>query len=200
MKASEVDIHVDGQVLTLHVNPYFLRLTFSNRLIEDDDSSAQYDASHGYLNVVLAKEVPGEVFEDLDLLARLLAPSTADGSGIRRAPIGHASTSNVLEASTPVDNGLAGLSLDTSISSAWPSSPVHSQPLIEVLSTSNSESVLGDSVPSANSFNPSEEMLKEREILLEGTLLRRTFPSLDIQLACYSGQERLAASANRAFG
>ena len=41
---------------------------------EDDASSARYDPSNGYLIVTLTKEVPGEHFEDLDLLAKLLAP------------------------------------------------------------------------------------------------------------------------------
>lgn len=61
-------------MLTVHVNPYFLRLNFSKRLVEDDDSSANYDPSSGYLTVTLTKETKGEVFEDLDLLAKLLAP------------------------------------------------------------------------------------------------------------------------------
>ncbi|KAF8320096.1 SHQ1-domain-containing protein, partial [Clavulina sp. PMI_390] len=80
IRASDVDIHVDGQLVTLHVNPYFLRLTFSHRLVEDDESSAQYDPSTGYLTIVLTKEVPNQHFDDLDLLAKLLAPSTSASS------------------------------------------------------------------------------------------------------------------------
>lgn len=60
--------------MTTHVNPYFLRLNFSKSLIEDDDSSALYDPSSGYLTVTLSKQEKGEVFDDLDLLAKLLAP------------------------------------------------------------------------------------------------------------------------------
>lgn len=58
----------------MHINPYFLRLNFTNGLVEDDASSAVYDPSTGYLTVVLTKEVPGQEFRDLDLLAKLLAP------------------------------------------------------------------------------------------------------------------------------
>jgi protein SHQ1 len=65
---------VDETLVTVHANPYFLRLTFPKAIIEDDDSSAQYDPSGGYLTVTLTKEKPGEVFDDLDLLAKLLAP------------------------------------------------------------------------------------------------------------------------------
>jgi protein SHQ1 len=58
----------------LVVNPYFLRLNFDKRVLEDDASSAYYDPASGYLTVTLTKEIPGEVFEGLDLLAKLLAP------------------------------------------------------------------------------------------------------------------------------
>lgn len=69
-----MEINVDCNIFSLHINPYFLRLNFSNSLIEDDASSAQYDPSTGYLTVTLTKEIKGQVFKDLDLLAKLLAP------------------------------------------------------------------------------------------------------------------------------
>jgi protein SHQ1 len=65
---------VDETLVTVHANPYFLRLNFPKAVVEDDDSSAQYDPSSGYLTVTLTKEKAGEVFGDLDLLAKLLAP------------------------------------------------------------------------------------------------------------------------------
>lgn len=68
-----MEIHVDETLLTVHINPYFLRLNFSNRLVEGDDF-ANYDPGSGYLNVTLTKEISGEDFKDLDLLAKLLAP------------------------------------------------------------------------------------------------------------------------------
>jgi len=42
--------------------------------VEDESSSANYDPSSGYLTVTVTKENKGQVFEDLDLLAKLLAP------------------------------------------------------------------------------------------------------------------------------
>lgn len=69
-----MEIHVEETLLTVHVDPYFLRLNFSNRLLEDDESSAKYDLGSGDLIVTLTKETKGEVFKDLDLLAKLLAP------------------------------------------------------------------------------------------------------------------------------
>ena len=73
-QAADVEINVYESMFTIHVNPYFLRLNFAKPLVEDDDSSANYDPTSGYLTVTLTKETKGEVFEDLDLLAKLLAP------------------------------------------------------------------------------------------------------------------------------
>jgi protein SHQ1 len=61
-----------------------LRLNFSNRILEDDESSAKYDLESGDLIVTLTKETKGEVFKDLDLLAKLLAPRP---TGLTRHPI-----------------------------------------------------------------------------------------------------------------
>jgi len=73
-QASDAEIHVDGSLFSLHINPYFLRLNFSHNVIDDEASSAQYDPSTGKLTVTLTKEVKGQEFRDLDLLASLLAP------------------------------------------------------------------------------------------------------------------------------
>ncbi|KAH9967827.1 SHQ1-domain-containing protein [Russula dissimulans] len=75
VRASEVEIHVDGTLLSLHVAPYFLRLSFPASVVEDDRSSAVYDPASGYLTLTLTKLDPGENFPDLDLLGKLLAPA-----------------------------------------------------------------------------------------------------------------------------
>ncbi|EAU88048.1 shq1 [Coprinopsis cinerea okayama7 len=74
IRAADVEINIDETLLTVHVNPYYLRLNFPHSVVEDDASSAQYDPSSGYLTVTLTKEQKGQHFEDLDLLAKLLAP------------------------------------------------------------------------------------------------------------------------------
>lgn len=74
VRAADVEIDVDDAVLTVHINPYFLRLSFPYSVVEDDKSSAQYDPSSGYLTITLTKSVKGQHFPDLDLLAKLLAP------------------------------------------------------------------------------------------------------------------------------
>lgn len=60
--------------MSLHANPYYLRLNFSHPLVEDGASSAKYDPSSGYLTITLTKENKGQEFKDLDLLTKLLAP------------------------------------------------------------------------------------------------------------------------------
>lgn len=69
-----MEINIDETQLTVHVNPYFLRLNFPHNVVEDDSSSADYDPGTGYLSVSLTKEQKGQHFKDLDLLAKLLAP------------------------------------------------------------------------------------------------------------------------------
>lgn len=48
-------------------------------MVEDDEASARYDLASGYLSITLIKEVHGQHFEDLDLLAKLLAPRPSEG-------------------------------------------------------------------------------------------------------------------------
>ncbi|KAJ8597874.1 SHQ1-domain-containing protein [Rhizopogon salebrosus TDB-379] len=72
VRASEAEINVDDTLLTVHINPYFLRINFPHAVLEDDQSSATYDPSSGYLTLTLTKETKGQDFPDLDLLAKLL--------------------------------------------------------------------------------------------------------------------------------
>ncbi|KAJ7240381.1 SHQ1-domain-containing protein [Mycena haematopus] len=74
IRAADVETHVDDTLFTVHINPYFLRLNFSYPIVEDEQSTANYDPSSGYLTVTLTKESEGQVFPDLDLLSKLLAP------------------------------------------------------------------------------------------------------------------------------
>lgn len=74
IRAAEVEIDVDGTLVSLFANPYYLRLNFSYPLVEDDASSAKHDPSSGYLTISLSKENKGQEFKDLGLLTKLLAP------------------------------------------------------------------------------------------------------------------------------
>ena len=86
-QASDIELHVEGTLFSVHINPYYLRLVLPGSVIEDDDSSAVYDADQGYLTVTLTKSTPGEDFKDLDVLARLLAPPKLDTSNAPTQPL-----------------------------------------------------------------------------------------------------------------
>ncbi|KAH7107471.1 SHQ1-domain-containing protein [Auriculariales sp. MPI-PUGE-AT-0066] len=77
----DIEVHVEDTTLSVHVNPYFLRLVFSGRIVEEDASSARYDPSSGELTVTVSKVLPGEHFDDLDLLSKLLAPEGSARTG-----------------------------------------------------------------------------------------------------------------------
>lgn len=83
-KARDIEVHVETTTLSVHVNPYFLRLVFDAPIVEDDASTARYDPSSGDLTVTVSKQVPGQHFNDLDLLPKLLAP---EGSSIPQQPL-----------------------------------------------------------------------------------------------------------------
>ena len=140
---------MDGTLFTLHVHPYFLRLTFSHRLLEDDDPVSSYDPSSSFLVVRLAKAQHGITFEDLDLLSKLLAPPTILQ---RDAPDKDPSTSL----------NMSGLSLDSGASVRK-----KGHPLIEVLSST--EEVTSATEKSGD--NAAEHLRKEREVFLEGILI-----------------------------
>ena len=54
-----------------------MRLNFPGSVQENEDSSATYNPSSGTLSVKLSKSNKGQVFPDLDLLSKLLAPVPA---------------------------------------------------------------------------------------------------------------------------
>jgi hypothetical protein len=105
VRASEIEIHVDDTLLSLHVAPYFLRLSFPASLVEDDQSSAVYDPASGYLTLTLTKLNRGEDFPDLDLLGKLLAPPPAAQNTPRNATIEVLSSQDISENTVTSDPG-----------------------------------------------------------------------------------------------
>lgn len=73
VRAQDVDLFVEGSEFRFYLRPYFLRLHLPGNVIEDDQSKAVYDPSAGQFNIKVSKETPGQVFNDLDLLSKLLA-------------------------------------------------------------------------------------------------------------------------------
>jgi protein SHQ1 len=104
VRASEIEIHVDDTLLSLHVAPYFLRLSFPASVVEDDQSSAVYDPASGYLTLTLTKLNREENFPDLDLLGKLLAPPPAQSTP-RNATIEVLSSQDTSENTVTSDPG-----------------------------------------------------------------------------------------------
>ncbi|KAL7750139.1 hypothetical protein RI367_004311 [Sorochytrium milnesiophthora] len=77
VKAQDVEVFVAGTEFRFHIKPYFLRLTFSHAIVDNDDAGAVYDAASGDFTVTLPKSEPGTVFENLDILSSLLAPTAS---------------------------------------------------------------------------------------------------------------------------
>jgi protein SHQ1 len=81
LRAEDGEFYVEGNEFKFHLRPYFLRLTFRQRLVEDGREGASYDAGSGVLSIRLPKEVPGEPFTGLSMLSELLRkPSVGPGS------------------------------------------------------------------------------------------------------------------------
>ncbi|KAJ2345953.1 hypothetical protein GGF43_005092, partial [Coemansia sp. RSA 2618] len=73
VRAQSIEFDVEDDQFKFFANPYYLRLTFPGKIVEDEKSTAKFDASSGDILVTLSKQTPGEEFENLDLLSSLLA-------------------------------------------------------------------------------------------------------------------------------
>jgi len=74
-QVSLIELDVNGDTLELYARPYFLKLVLPGNIVEDGREHSQYDASTQLLNIKLPKENPGEIFQGLELLTTLMAPS-----------------------------------------------------------------------------------------------------------------------------
>ena len=75
IKVGDVEYFIEEHLFKFYVKPYFLRLNFPGKIVENGDESASYDVDKGLFTIRLPKLVPGTHFSDLDLITKLLAPS-----------------------------------------------------------------------------------------------------------------------------
>uniref|UniRef100_A0A8C4XFG7 Protein SHQ1 homolog n=1 Tax=Erpetoichthys calabaricus TaxID=27687 RepID=A0A8C4XFG7_ERPCA len=73
-RTSEFDLYMNGEDLKFYAKPYFLRLHLPGRIVEDGRGSSTFDVDKGVFTVIVAKEIPGQHFEGLQMLTALLAP------------------------------------------------------------------------------------------------------------------------------
>lgn len=78
---TDADINIDGETFTFYSSPYYLRLTFSGKLVDSEleKHSAKFDADQGAFVIVCQKVTHGQHFSNLDMLTTLLAPQGALG-------------------------------------------------------------------------------------------------------------------------
>jgi protein SHQ1 len=72
IKASDVEFVVDGATFTLHCKPYFLKLNFEQQLIQDGRETASYNIDAGLMTCALPKAEPGQHFDNLEMITKLL--------------------------------------------------------------------------------------------------------------------------------
>ncbi|MPC77949.1 Protein SHQ1 [Portunus trituberculatus] len=78
---TDAEVSITEEVFTFYSSPYYLRLTFSGKLVDSEleEYSAKFDADAGAFIITCKKETPGEHFTNLDLLTMLLTPQGATG-------------------------------------------------------------------------------------------------------------------------
>ncbi|CAH1264902.1 SHQ1 [Branchiostoma lanceolatum] len=84
-RVSDTEIYIEDTEFKFYSKPYYLRLNLPGKVVEDGREKATYDAETGTFTVLVPKECPGEHFEGLDLLTKLLAPKgarSASGAGV----------------------------------------------------------------------------------------------------------------------
>ncbi|XP_012561204.2 protein SHQ1 homolog isoform X1 [Hydra vulgaris] len=73
VKANEVEIYIDEYDFKFYVKPYFLRLTFPCKVVENGKENASYDIHKGVFTINIPKLQSGEFFPNLEMLTLLLA-------------------------------------------------------------------------------------------------------------------------------
>ncbi|KAI9102735.1 SHQ1 protein-domain-containing protein [Phlyctochytrium arcticum] len=74
IKSQDIEFFIEGPEFKFYAKPYFLRLQLPGSIVEDGREKAVYDVGVGEITLQLPKATPGEVFADLDLLTKLMAP------------------------------------------------------------------------------------------------------------------------------
>ncbi|ODQ67219.1 box H/ACA snoRNP assembly protein Shq1 [Nadsonia fulvescens var. elongata DSM 6958] len=76
IRAPNIEMVVDKDLFIFSLHPYYLRLRFPHKVLDDERANASYDLGKSTVAVKLPKENKGEEFEDLDMTSKLLARST----------------------------------------------------------------------------------------------------------------------------
>jgi protein SHQ1 len=78
LRATNIEFVVDDDLFVFSLSPYYLRLRFPGKLVDDERATSDYDLSTGVISVKIPKENKGEDFADLDMISKLLARKGGD--------------------------------------------------------------------------------------------------------------------------
>lgn len=80
-QVTDTEVNIDSETFTFYSSPYYLRLTFSGKLVDNEQEkhNVKYDPERGAFVIECLKETPGQHFTNLDMLTTLLAPPGALG-------------------------------------------------------------------------------------------------------------------------
>eukprot|EP00347_Sterkiella_histriomuscorum_P011257 403373145 len=80
-KLENAEFNIEGTAFEFYLKPYHLKLNFSHPLSEDSASNkSAFDVDKGIMTCQIAKLNPGDIFEDLDMITKLLQDSKTDFS------------------------------------------------------------------------------------------------------------------------
>lgn len=85
-KLDELDVIIEENIFIFACKPYYLRLVLPGHIVEDPTKSS-FDADTGKFIFTYSKENPGENFEDLDLITKLLCPKVLVNEGGREIEV-----------------------------------------------------------------------------------------------------------------
>ena len=100
LRPDDCEVHAEGNQFRFYMRPYFLRLTFRQRLQEDGRGRAEHDPAMGLLIVQLSKENAGEHFDDLNMITELLRKRSPAIEKVRRGSSVYAALTIQKEAAT----------------------------------------------------------------------------------------------------
>ncbi|KAL1117084.1 hypothetical protein AAG570_004412 [Ranatra chinensis] len=70
----KAELVVEDDMVLFHSSPYYLRIHLPGCVREIEGSVGKYDSDRGEFNFEMAKCTPGQHFEDLDMIGKLLLP------------------------------------------------------------------------------------------------------------------------------
>ena len=78
IRISNCDFYIEETLFSFYCKPYFLKLHLPKPIVDDDRAKAVYnlEEDNGTIHVTAPKKTPGEHFEDLQMLTKLLSISS----------------------------------------------------------------------------------------------------------------------------